>query len=288
MIVIAGGSGLLGRNVAALLSGAGEPIRVLVRDAARAQAVLGHEIEVCTADVRRPDEVGPLLADASVVVSAVHGFLGGRGAGPAEVDRDGNRHLVEAAHANGADVVLMSVLPASLDSPVDLFRAKARAEQQLRASGASWTIVRSAPFLETWLDVLTQTAGRTGRPSIFGTGQQPIGFVPVADVAALVALAATDRSLRGRTLEISGAPMTMNELAAALQEARGWTGRPRHIPRAMLRLLGSVTRPVSPAFARKSRTALYLDTHADQPADDANTPQLPRHTLAEVLNAPVR
>jgi uncharacterized protein YbjT (DUF2867 family) len=288
VIVVAGGSGLLGRRVAALLSRTGEPVRVIVRDAARARAVLGPGIEACAADVRRPDEVRLAVADASVVVSAVHGFLGGRGAGPAEVDRDGNRHLVEAAYASGADVVLVSVLPASVDSPVELFRAKAQAEQHLRASGADWTIVRSAPFLETWLDVLTQTAGRSGRPSIFGTGEQPISFVAVDDVAALVALAVTDRTLRGRTLEISGVPMTMNELAAALQEVRGWTGPPRHVPRAVLRLLGSVTRPVSPAFARKSRTAYYLDTRSDQPANDSNTPQLPRHTLAEVLNAPVQ
>lgn len=288
MIVVVGGSGLLGRSVASILSRAGERVRVLVRDPARARAILGDDIDVYAADVRRLDEVGRMVADASVVVSAVHGFLGGRGAGPAEVDRDGNGHLVDAARANGAEVVLVSVLPASLDSPVDLFRAKAQAEQYLRASGAPWTVVRSAPFLETWVEVLAQTAGRSGRPTVFGTGEQPIGFVSAADVAALVALAVTDRTLRGRTLEISGPSMTMNELAHALQEVRGWTGRPRHIPRPVLRLLGSVASPVSPAFARKSRTALYLDTQPDRSGCDVNTPQLPRHTLADVLHGAAR
>jgi uncharacterized protein YbjT (DUF2867 family) len=260
MIVVAGGSGVLGRSVVSELTRAGERVRVLARDTAYAESVVGDRVEVVAADVRRPDGLGQLVAGASAVVSAVHGFLGGRGAGPAEVDVRGNAHLTDAARANGAHMVLVSVLPAATDSPVDLFRAKAEAERYLRDSGASWTIVRSGPFLETWLDVLTQTAGKAGRPVVFGNGEQPIGFVSAADVAALVAGAATDAAYRSQILEISGPPLTMNELADALQRARGWTGPPRHIPPQVLRLLATVTRPVAPAFARKNRTALQMDT----------------------------
>ena len=264
MIVVAGGSGVLGRNVVSALTSAGQQVRVLSRDVARAQAILGDEVEVCAADLCRPDGLGPLVAGASVVVGAAHGFLGGRGAGPAEVDRRGNAALVDAAKATGAHVVLVSVLAASEDSPVDLFRAKAEAERHLKSSGATWTIVRSAPFLETWIAVLTQTAGRSGRPMIFGNGEQPVGFVSAVDVAARVALAATDTSLRGQTLDISGPPMTMNELASELGQTRGW-GRPRHIPPPVLRLLARTTRPLNPAFARKNQAALYMDTEPERP-----------------------
>ena len=283
MIVVAGGSGVLGRSVVSALRSAGQQVRVLSRDVARAHVILGDEVEVCAADLRRPDGLGPLVAGASAVVGAAHGFLGGRGAGPVEVDRRGNAALVDAARATGAHVVLVSVLAASQDSRIDLFRAKAEAERYLKDSGAPWTIVRSAPFLETWIAVLTQTAGRSGRPMIFGNGQQPIGFVSAVDVAALVALAATDTTLRGRTLEVSGPPMTMNELADALRQARGWSGHPRHIPTPVLRLLATMTRPLSPAFARKNQTALYMDTEPDRPGGANDTPDLPRRNLEEVL-----
>jgi uncharacterized protein YbjT (DUF2867 family) len=286
MIVVAGGSGLLGRHVVSALSRAGEEVRVLVRDPAKAHDILGHDVDIAAADVRRPDEVSRLVAGASVVVSALHGFLGGRGAGPAEVDGRGNAHLADAAKAIGADMVLVSVLEASRNSEIDLFRAKAEAERYLQESGTPWTVVRSGPFLETWLDVLSRTAGRSHRPIVFGSGRQPIGFVSAVDVAALVALAATDRTLRGQTLEISGTPMTMNELAAALQEARRSRGHPRHIPPPVLRLLATVTRPVSPAFARKNRTALHMDTWPYRPGNAASTPQLPRRALVDVLAAP--
>ncbi len=262
MIVVAGGSGLLGRLVVSELVARGETVRVLVRDAERARLACGDGVEVVAGDVRRRPGLDEAVAGAGVVVSAVHGFLGGRGAGPAEVDDRGNANLVDAAAAAGADVVLVSVLGASPDSPLELFRAKHRAEEHLRASATGWTVIRPAAYLETWLDILTTTAGTSGRPMVFGRGDQPIQFVSVADVANLVTRAATDPALRGRVMDAPGTPRTMTELAVALQQTRGWTGPPRHLPRAMLRSMAVAARPFRPAFARQNRTALAMDTGA--------------------------
>jgi uncharacterized protein YbjT (DUF2867 family) len=258
VIVVAGGSGQLGRRVVSDLLARGERVRVFVRDAGRARSLLGGDVEVLTGDVRQPAGLDEVLGGASVVVSAVHGFLGGRGAGPVEVDQRGNANLVDAAAAADASVVLVSVIGAA-DSNVDLFRAKHAAEQHLRASGTGWTIVRSGPFIETWLSILTQTA-RSGRPVIFGRGDQPLPFVCAADVASVVSHAVLDTTLRGQVLEVAGEPMTMTELAHALQGSLGWHGTPRHVPRPMLRALGTLARPVNPAFARKNRVALAMDT----------------------------
>jgi len=260
VIIVAGGSGLLGQHVVTDLLARGEKVRVLVRDVARARALFGDAIEVVAGDVRRAEGLDELVAGASVVVSAVHGFLGGRGAGPVEVDDRGNANLVDAAAAAGAGVVLVSVLGASPDSPVDLFRAKHAAEQHLRGSGTPWTIVRASAYLETWLTVLTKTAGTSGRPLIFGRGEQPIQFVSALDVAAVVSRAATDSTLRGQIFEIAGEPITMTELARALHDAHGWHGSPRHLPRPLLRILSVLARPISPAFARQNQTALAMDT----------------------------
>jgi len=260
MIVVAGGSGLLGRQVVSDLLARGERVRVLVRDPGRAHTVLGEDVEVLASDVRQAAGLGEAIAGASAVVSAVHGFLGGRGAGPVEVDQRGNANLVDAATAAGASVVLASVIGSAAGSNLELFRAKHAAEQHLRASGTPWTIVRAGPFLETWLAVLTQTAGKSGHPVIFGRGDRPLPFVSAADVAAVVSRAATDTTLRGKLLELAGEPMTMIELAHALQVARGWHGGVRHLPRPVLRILGTLARPVNPAFARKNRTAVAMDT----------------------------
>jgi uncharacterized protein YbjT (DUF2867 family) len=294
MIVVAGGSGLLGRQVVGDLVGRGEAVRVLVRDPDRARralgalGALGDDVEVVAGDVRSRGGLDEAVAGAHVVISAVHGFLGGRGAGPVEVDQRGNANLVDAAESAGSDVVLVSVLGASADSPVDLFRAKHEAEQQLRRSGTPWTIVRPVAYLETWLAILTKTAGTSGRPLVFGRGDEPIQLVSATDVATVVSRAATDPALRGRVLDIVGEPLSMNDLAEALQQARGWSGRPRHLPRGVLRTMALAARPISPAFARQNRTALAMDTgqlSADTASNDSV--DVRAHPLAEVLARPV-
>ena len=211
-------------------------------------------------DVRRPDGLAEAVAGASTVISAFHGFLGGRGEGPAQVDQAGNANLIAAARATGATVVLMSIIGASADSPADLFRAKFAAEQELRASEVPWCIIRSGPFIETWQQILRDTAGRSGRPLVFGRGERRLAFVGVDEVAALAARAATDPTLLGQTLQIGGEPMSLGELAIKVQAADGRTSKPRHLPRALLRVASVVARPFSPSFARKNRLALVMDT----------------------------
>jgi uncharacterized protein YbjT (DUF2867 family) len=284
VIVVAGGSGLLGRHVVSDLAARGDRVRVLVRDPGRARSVLGEGVEVVAGDVRSRHGLDELVAGARVVVSAVHGFLGGRGAGPVQVDERGNANLVDAAAAAGADVVLVSVLGASPHSPVELFRAKHHAEQHLRRGATPWTIVRPAAYLETWLAILTKTAGTSGRPLIFGRGEVPIRFVSAVGVASVVSRAATDVTLRGRVLEVAGEPLTMTDLARALQDARGWHGPPRHLPRLVLRTLAIAARPINPALARQNHTALAMDTGLltiDAPATDSLG--LPAQTLSDVL-----
>jgi hypothetical protein len=80
------------------------------------------------------------------------------------------------------------------------------------------------------------------------------------DAAAVVGRAATDVRLRRRILQVTGQLLTMNELARALQCARGWQGAPRNLPRPLLRALSILAAPVNPAFARQNRTALAMDT----------------------------
>jgi NADH dehydrogenase len=284
VIVVAGGSGTLGRLVVANLLDRGEPVRVLVRDAARGRAVLGADVDVVAGDIRQTAGLDQVVAGASALVLAVHGFLGGRGAGPAEVDDRGNANLIDAAAKADADVVLVSVLGAAQNSPVDFFRAKHAAEQNVRLGRTPWTIVRAGPFLETWLAVLATTAGTSGRPLVFGRGDQPLPFVSALDVAAVVARSATDTTLRGSVLEIAGEPIAMTDLARALQQSRQWRGSPRHVPRAVLRALAVLARPLNPGFARQNRTALAMDTgQVAVPAAAANPLGPPPRTVADVV-----
>lgn len=266
MILVAGGTGRLGSLVVRGLSERGSQVRVLTRDLARARHLDGVAAEVVQGDVRRGDSLRAAVAGADTVVSAVHGFAGPGRVSPASVDRDGNRNLIAAAHEVGADVVLVSVVGASPESPLELFRAKFSAEQTLQSSGVRWTIVRATAFVELWAEIVRKGV-------VFGRGDNPINFVSVDDVAALVERAAIDTGLRGEVLEVGGPEnFTFNELARLLQRLTGSPARTRHVPRWALRIMA--------VLHRQPRAALAMDTidmtfHSHRRIDDLAITPIP-------------
>lgn len=261
MILIAGGTGRLGALMVAGLTARGERVRLLTRDLTRAACLRGPLVEVVVGDVRNPGSLDQAVAGARTVVSAVHGFAGPGRVTPESVDRDGNANLVAAARAATAGMVLVSVFGATTEHPMELFRMKAAAETNLRASGVPWTIVRATAFLELYLDLMRRTAGGSGRPLIFGRGQNPINFVAVADVANTVVDAVLDPSQRGRTLTVTGPRnLTLNELAAIAQRELGTAKPPAHVPRAALRGLAATRLFSNSAVSRQANAALIMDT----------------------------
>jgi len=287
MILVAGGTGTLGTRLVQRLLNRGLRVRVLTRDTSRMPDRDRENLEVVEGDVRVRASLVQAMTGVDTVVSAIHGFVGSGGVSPASVDRDGNANLIDAATTTNAAVVLVSVVGASADSPMELSRMKFAAEQRLSASGVPWTVVRATPFLETWIGLLQTTAGDSGRPLVFGRGDNPISFVCAADVAALLEHVVTDASTRGKTLEIGGVQnLTLNQLAAGVQRAAGRASAPRHVPRPMLRSMTIVLRPFKPELARQARAALVMDT-TDLVFNAASIheafPDLPSTTLADLL-----
>jgi len=286
MILVAGGTGHLGSFLVKRLAAAGTPVRVLTRVRARATHLRNPAIEIVEGDVRVASDVERAVAGTQVVVSAVHGFAGPGGVSPASIDRDGNRHLIDAAVRSHATIILMSVVGAAPDHPIELFRMKDAAERHLRASAAPWTIVRSTAFLETWIDLMVQTTDRSGRVLVFGRGDNPINFVSVRDVGTLVERVIADPGARMQTLDIGGPDnITMTSLANAVQPA-GPAVAPRHVPPAALKAMSLVFRPFWAERARQTAAALVLDTidmRFDPAAIRARYPDLPLTSPSDVI-----
>ncbi|MBA2719279.1 MAG: NAD(P)H-binding protein [Chloroflexi bacterium] len=158
MILVAGGTGLLDRDVVGRLAGRGIPVRVLTRDVALGRHVLaplGDRVELVAGDVRDPASLDPALVGVDLVVGAVQGFGGRAAGGMRAVDIDGNRNLIDAAAAAGVDrFVLLSIHNATATDPLALSRAKAAAEQVLAATPMHRTLVRPTAYMETWAEVV--------------------------------------------------------------------------------------------------------------------------------------
>ncbi len=286
LVVVAGGSGFLGSRVAAELAAQGHQVRALSRGLTARPGPPDARIHVVRADVRDPRTLVEPLTGAEVVVSTVQGFIGPGGVTPASVDRDGNRALVDVAREQGADVVLVSMTGAATDSPMELARMKAAAEQHLRSSGVPWTVVRGAAFAQAWIDLLEGTAGRNGRLTVFGRADNPIPWVDVREVAALVVRATVDPTLRGEVLELCGPESwSLRRLAGEIMIARGILGHPRRVPRPVLHTIVTTVGRVRPELGRQAAAALAMDVLP--PADDTRTrerfPDLPATPVSTVL-----
>lgn len=257
MILVVGGTGHLGRRVVTSLLADGERVRVMAKGAAAASDLGDQGANLFPADVRDPHAVRAAMTGVDVCVSAMQGLTGEGGANPASVDRDGNRNLVDAAAAAGAEIVMLSVVGASANHPIELHRMKWAAEEYLRHSSVPWTIVRGNAFAETWADLLRGSADSAGRVRVFGRGQNPINFVSVADVATAVVRAVRDPSLRGQVIEVGGPEnLTFNQFALRVTAGR----EPRHVPRTALRVVAALAGPVKPQLARLARAAVVMDT----------------------------
>jgi uncharacterized protein YbjT (DUF2867 family) len=275
MILVAGGTGLLGRDVVARLVTRGLPVRVLTRDVAHGRTALGSlakEVELVAGDVRDPSSLVPAVRGADTVIAAVQGFGGREAGGIAAVDRDGNRNLVRASAAAGVGrFVLLSIHDASAADPLALGRAKATVEADLRATSMTPLIIRPTAYMETWAGIVGGPILATGRARVFGRGRNPINFVASGDVAAVVEEVVVDRAAdgAGRTIEVVGPDdLSFDDVVSRFSAAIGRPVPTSHVPLPMLRAMAIVLRPFKPILAAQVAAAVVLDT-TDRTVRDA-------------------
>jgi NADH dehydrogenase len=144
---------------------------------------------------------------------------------------------------------------------------KAAAEGLLRRGDVSWTIVRAGAFLELYQDLLRRSVGRSGRPLVFGRGDNPIMFTSVPEVAAAIDTVLAEPSNPGTVIDVEGPTLTFNELAASLEPELGpGARRPRHIPRAVLRCVAAARFTLP---GRQAEAALIMDEYDLQTGEPA-------------------
>ena len=204
------------------------------------------------------------------------------------VDWEGNANLIRGARAAGVEhFILISVRHASPDHPLELFRMKHRAEEELRASGLAWTIIRPTAYMETWVGLLGTPLLQTGRTRIFGRGRNPINSVSASDVARLVELAVTDPTLRGAAIDAGGpANLTMDQLVETFQAVTGARGKVSHVPLPMMRVMSVLMRPFNPSMAALVAAGVVMDTRDmtfDPSASSSRFPSISLTDLAKVI-----
>jgi uncharacterized protein YbjT (DUF2867 family) len=248
VILVSGGTGIVGSAVAAELLKQGQDVAVLGRDAAKIERAFGGRVEARTGDVTRPETLGAAMAGAEVVIDAVQ-FPSSpievprRGWTFEQVDYQGSVNQVDAAKAAGVRrYVYVSGVGASLEAPEHWFRLKAMAEEHLQASGMEWTIVRPSWVYGPRDHALNRLLGFTNfLPFLpfFGDGEQPMQPVFIDDVGHVVAQAATAPEAANQLFELGGPEvMSMNQVLKTGLEVMGRRRFILHQPIFVGKLIG--------------------------------------------------
>jgi uncharacterized protein YbjT (DUF2867 family) len=262
MILIVGASGRMGSAATRQLLAAGERVRAMSRAPDKLAQLQALGAEVVAGDLRDAGSLARACAGVDRVLAAAHAFDGKGSNVPPAVDGAGNRHLIDAARAAGVGhFVLTSIHGAHAGHPIDLFRYKYAAEQYLRASGLSYTILRPTAFMDLWVTLIGTPIARQGKAMIFGRGTNPINFVSADDVARVAVSALTDPHLRGRTIEIGGPEnFSLLQIIALIEQVTGRAASKQRIPLPLMRVMSVLMRPVNPALSRQIASGVVMDT----------------------------
>lgn len=215
-IVIAGGHGQIALRLERLLAGRGDEVAGIIRKPGQAGALLaaGAEPVVCDLESATAEDLARHLEGADAAVFAA-------GAGPGSgierkdtVDRAAASLFADAAEAAGVRrYVIVSSMGADREPPegtdpvfAAYLRAKGAADDDVRSrAGLDWTVLRPGR--------LTDDPG-TGRVLLAeSTGR---GAVTRDDVAAVLAALLAEPGTAGRTLELIGGDVPVEQAVKAV------------------------------------------------------------------------
>jgi len=252
--LIVGATGNLGSEICRLLRERGQPVRALVRATAepeKAARLQTTGCEVVRGDLKDRPSLEHACAGIDIVVSTASSTLSRQAGDSIEsVDHLGQLALIDAAQSAGVrHFVLVSF--GSFDLDFALQSAKRAAEDRLRTSGMTYTILQPTFFIEVWLSPALgfDLAQRTAQ--IYGSGQNKISWISVQDVAQF-AVAALDSPRAANSVIRLGGPEALSPLAVVrlAEETTGKSFTVKHVPEEALRAqYDAATDPLEKSFA---------------------------------------
>jgi uncharacterized protein YbjT (DUF2867 family) len=202
-------AGKVGSETARLLAERDVPVRVLVRDPAKAAALAGAGVEITKGELDMPASIDDAMAGVSTVVLV----------SPAVPAQELN--VAASAARAGAGHIIKATSKASADSPIARRRWQAEIEAGLAASGIPHTLLRSNAYMQNVLALAPAIAATSSFGSAAGKGRT--GMVDARDVAAAAAeIAASPATHAGRTYWLTGPTLISNyDVAAVLSDLLG-------------------------------------------------------------------
>jgi uncharacterized protein YbjT (DUF2867 family) len=232
MILVVGATGLLGGLITRQLLEKGHAVRILVREnspseqlaqqgmATSARSLIEAGAEPVYGDLKDPASLAAACEGMATVITTANSAVRGGEDNPETVEKQGNRHLIDAAKAAGVGhFIFVSAQMADATSPAPFLVGKAQTEQHLQASGMPYTIIAPNAFMDVWVFLLVGLPIMSGQPvTLVGSGARQHSFIAMADVAAFVLASVGNETAANQKLTIGGPEALSFRDAAAVYE----------------------------------------------------------------------
>jgi NADH dehydrogenase len=257
VVCVLGGTGFVGRALAAKLVRNGYSVRIPTRNRQRARDMLVlPSLELIQADVHDPDQLTRLIAGSTAVVNLI-GILnepGHDGSGFQHVHVGLTDKIVSACRKTGVKRLLhMSALKANAErGPSHYLRTKGEAEQLIKSRAGEimqYTIFRPSVIFGPEDSFCNRFARLLKLSPVLPLGHLNARFAPVyvEDVAEAFARALPDSRTFGHTYELCGPDIyTLKEILRHLCRMLGIRRALIHLPKWPGRLQALISEYVVP------------------------------------------
>jgi uncharacterized protein YbjT (DUF2867 family) len=263
-VLVVGATGQLGSVITRKLLDGGVPVRALARNAT-ALAGLAPRAETAAVDMRDLAKLTEACRGIGQIVATANNNMGAGKTSPAKVDLANYQNLCAAARNTGVRrLIYVSYRGVAQDAPVDIFRVKWYIEDAIRRSGVPWVMLRPTAFMDVWIDqLLAKGIREKGTATIFGDGTAVANYIAVDDVAEFAVKVLARPEIVNEAIDLGGpSNMSQNDLAAVIERRLKSSGKRRHVPVAVMRLLAPVVKPFNEVAARLMTLGLYSATEA--------------------------
>jgi NADH dehydrogenase len=252
--LVVGATGLLGSEICRLLAAQNKPVRALVRstsDEAKVAELEGLNIEIARGDLKDRPSLDAACRGAATVISTASSTLSRQdGDSIQTVDLEGQLNLIDAASSANVDRFVLVSFP-EVDVEFPLQSAKRRAEEHLKKSGLTYTILQPTFFMEVWLGPHLGFDAANSTARIYGSGENKISYISYRDVAKFAVAALDSETARNAVIKLGG-PEALSplEVVRTFEAVQGRKFDVEHVPEsALIAQKDGAADPIQQSFA---------------------------------------
>ena len=209
-VLIAGGTGYLGRHIIEELLKAGVSTRAIARKVSKLAQYQDKGLDIIQAEVTKPITLTNVMTGVDTVISTVGITRQKDGLTYEQVDYQANLNLLRAAQASGVrKFIFVSVLNGENLRHLKICKAKEQFVDELKSSGLDYTVIRPNGFFSDMKEFIEMA--KKGSIYLFGDGLNKSNPIHGQDLAKVCVQAIVD----GATEIKVGGPDTITQLELA-------------------------------------------------------------------------